>query len=186
MDVFSIIGEVIRAILKVIPRLVLVRSTHAGVKFRFGSRVLKIDSTNGILKTGLHVTWPLVTEYELIPVVRQAIELPAQYLTTKDGTTIAVSGTLVFEVSDIIKALTETSDFEDDLATIAAAHIKKSLMNFSFQQIQEGSDEVDKKLTREMRSALRFAGVKVLEVCLSDFSKTRVISLFGAGGANII
>jgi len=181
MDLFSILGELFRSLLKVVPRLVLVRSTHAGVKFRYGTKVLRMDSTNGIFKSGLHFVWPLVTEHEIIPVVRQAIELPAQYLTTKDGATIAVSGTLVFEVSDIVKAMTETSDFEDDMSTIAAAHIKKTLMKFTFEEIKVNSEEVDKRLTREMRSALRFAGVRVLEVCLSDFSKTRVLSLFGAG-----
>lgn len=181
MDLFSILGEIFRSLLKIIPRLVLVRSTHSGVKFRYGTKVLKMDSKNGMFKTGLHFVWPLVTEHEIIPVVRQAIELPAQYLTTKDGHTIAVSGTLVFEVNDIVKAMTETSDFEDDMSTIAAAHIKKTLMKFTFEEIKVNSEEVDKQLTREMRSALRFAGVRVLEVCLSDFSKTRVLSLFGAG-----
>ena len=181
MDLFSILGELFRSLLKVVPRLVLVRSTHAGVKFRYGSKVLKMDSKNGILKTGLHVVWPLVTEHEVLPVVRQAIDLPAQYLTTKDGSTIAVSGTLVFEVSDIVKAMTECSDFEDDITVISAAHVKQSLMKFTFDEIKENSEAVDKRLTREMRSALRFAGVRVLEVCLSDFSKTRVLSLFGAG-----
>jgi regulator of protease activity HflC (stomatin/prohibitin superfamily) len=185
MDLFSLLGEVIRSLLKVVPRLVLVRSTHAGVKFRYGTKVLRIDSTNGMFKTGLHVVWPLVTEHEILPVVRQAIELPAQYLTTKDGATVAVSGTLVFEVPDIVKAMTETSDFEDDIAVIAAAHIKKTLMKFTFEEIKVNSVDVDKSLTREMRSALRFAGVRVLEVCLSDFSKTRVLSLFGAG-SNIV
>ena len=77
--------------------------------------------------------------------------------------------------------MTETSDFEDDLAVIAAAHIKKTLMKFTFEEIKVNSGDVDKQLTREMRSALRFAGVRVLEVCLSDFTKTRVLSLFGAG-----
>jgi regulator of protease activity HflC (stomatin/prohibitin superfamily) len=183
MDVFSIIGEVLRSLLKVVPKLIIVRTTHEGIKFKYGSTVTKITSNNGLglyRKTGIHVYWPLITEVEIIPIRRQTADLHSQYLSTKDNTTIGLSGVLVYEIADVEKTLTACYNYEETIPEIALAAIKKVVITYDFKYLQENGDLVDKHLTKEMRGFLRPYGVRVVSVCLSDFSKCRVLALWGA------
>ena len=183
MDVFSIIGEVIRSILKVIPKLVIIRTTHEGVKFKYGSIVTKVSSTNGLgllKKTGIHMYWPLITEIEVIPIKRQTADLHSQYLSTKDNVTIGLSGILVYEISDVVKTLTACFNYEETIPELALASIKKVVITYDYKHLHEQGNLVDKHLTKEMRVFLKPYGVKVISVCLSDFSKCRVLALWGS------
>lgn len=186
MDVFSIIGEILRSLLKVVPKLVIVRTTHEGIKFKYGSTVTKINSKNGLglfSKTGIHVYWPLVTEVEIIPIMRQTADLHSQYLSTKDNVTIGLSGVLVYQISDVEKTLTACYNYEETIPEISLAAIKKVVITYDFKYLQENGDLVDKHLTKEMRGFLKPYGVRVVSVCLSDFSRCRVLALWGASNS---
>lgn len=173
------LGDIIRALLLVIPRLLIVRTTHAGVKFRYGSNVLELTHENGIRGTGLHIYWPLVTECEIVPIKRQTTNLDAQYLDTADGRTVGVSGILVYEISDVVALLTKTYDYEDTIRDLALATIKTVVIGRSMEALRANSADMDRELTRTLRSELRRFGVRTIRVTLSDIAPCRVLGHWG-------
>ena len=60
---FGWIGEIFQTLLRLLPWLVIVPATHAGVAFVHGHRVKKWEP-------GLHWYWPVVTTYRLMMTVR--------------------------------------------------------------------------------------------------------------------
>lgn len=191
------LGDIIRALIRFIPQVILIRSTHAGIKFRYGCQIIPILHDNGILlptikwykwlpyigliKTGLHIFWPLVTEYEVVPIKRQTTNLQVQYLSTYDLKTIGVSGILVYEIRDATKLLTECYDYEDTIRDLALAAVKEVVIQHDLKYIQESGKELDLELTKTLREQLRPFGVRTIRVTLSDFSQCKMLGLWGIG-----
>jgi regulator of protease activity HflC (stomatin/prohibitin superfamily) len=176
------LGDIFRALLKVIPQIILVRSTHAGVKFQWGSRVVELRPDNGIRKTGIHLFWPVVTEYEVVPVRRQTKDLQPQYLTTKDQKTVGVCGILVYEINDVVKLLTECFDYEDTIRDLSMAAVKEVIVQHNFDHLRDNGELIDAELCKTLRRQLNRFGVKTIRVTLSDFSLCQVVALWGAEG----
>lgn len=178
----SWLGDVFRAILKTIPQVFLVKSTHAGVKFRNGCNVIELRTDNGLFGSGIHIYWPLVSEYEIVPVKRQTTNLQPQYLTTKDQKTIGVSGILVYEISDVTKLLTECYDYEDTIRDLSLAAVKEVIVQHEFSHLRDNGKAIDLELGRTLRAQLKMFGVKTIRFTLSDFSQCQVMALWGVEG----
>lgn len=194
---FGWLGQIFDAILRFVPRVLLVRETHEGIKFQTGRIVKVLKCTNGLpfplmfllfglipmiwfRRTGIHIYWPLVTEYEIVPIRRQTTNLVEQYLSTKDCKTVGVSGILVFEVYDVKKLLTRCYDYEDTIRDLALAAIKKVITSHTISSLQENSAEVDKELTEELKKELKIFGVKVIRVTLSDLAECKMLGHWGS------
>lgn len=191
---FGWLGDIFRAILRAVPQIVLVNVNTEGLKYRFGSDVIKITSNNGLslilptLKfpffrrraTGIHVVWPLTTEYYLVPIKRQTTNLVSQYLCTADKHMVGLSGIVVYEISDVEKLLTECYDYEDTIRDYALAVIKKIITEHDFDYLQDHSSNLDVELTHLLRSQLKRFGVRVIKCTLSDFSSCFVLGLWNS------
>ena len=119
------IGHIVEWLGKLIPRLVIVRSTHGGVKFKRGKYAIPI-------KPGVCAYWPIVTEVDILPVARQTHNLPSQSLTTRDGKTIVVSGVVVYEIRDVVSALAKNWDISDTINDITMCAITQVINLFLF------------------------------------------------------
>ena len=194
---FGWIGQLFESLLDFIPSILLVRTTHEGVKFKTGNKIKIIKCNNGIpfpyirlfmgfipllcfYRSGIHIYWPIFTECEIVPIKRQTTNLVEQYLCTKDGKTIGVSGILVYEVSDVEKLLTECYDYEDTIQDLALAAIKRVIMSHSLKYLQENHTDTDKELTVALRKELNRFGIKTIRVTLSDLSPCKMVGLWGS------
>ena len=119
-NAFGWLGSMIEWVGQLIPRIILVPPTHAGVKFVYGSRVK-------VLQSGLHFYWPVVTTYHLYPIVRQTNNLSAQTLMTKDNKSIIISAIIIFSVQNIEKALVKSWDIDDTVSDIAQTEIVSTI-----------------------------------------------------------
>jgi len=187
------LGDIFRAILRIIPHLVIIRATCAGVKFRYGSEVIQVLHTNGVRlpkftkrfpfvkfrRTGIHIIWPLVTEYDVVPIKRQTINLATQYLSTKDNKKVGVSGIVVYEINNIEKLLTACHDYDETIQDISLSCVKQVVTGRSFSEILDNSTSVDKELTKTLKKSLFRFGVRVIKVTLSDFAECRMLALWG-------
>lgn len=182
MEALNWIGQFFDAILSFIPHIKIVRSTHSGVRFRSGRYPQLMSAENGLFKTGVHFYWPIVTEVEVVPVKRQTVNLVAQYVTTKDDIAVGVSGIVVYEVSDVVKLLTESFEYDDTVKDFALAAIKNAMSSMTYIDIKESHEDFDEVLTDLLRKELQDYGINVLNVTLTDFTKCRVYALWGAGG----
>jgi regulator of protease activity HflC (stomatin/prohibitin superfamily) len=162
-SVFGWLSDIFQAILSLFPRLVIVRSTHKLVKFIWGKHVVVCNS-------GLSIYWPVVTEIDLIPVVRQTTNLNTQFLTTNDGHCLGVGAILIYEVEDVKKLLTHTWDYEDTIKDFCSAAVKRYICSNSFNQLLDSSVANDKKLTKELGQDLKCFGIKVIKFTLTDLA----------------
>jgi len=192
---FGWIGQLFSSLLDLIPSLLLIKTTHQGVKFRTGNRVIVLTCNNGIYfpyikligclpvlgfyRSGIHIYWPIVTECEIVPIKRQTTNLVEQYLCTKDGCAVGVSGILVYEVNDVEKLLTECYDYEDTIQDLALAAIKKVITSHSLEYLQKNHIDTDKELTLTLRKELNRFGIRTIRVTLSDLAPCKMIGIWG-------
>lgn len=175
------IGQIIQWIGRFIPRIVIVRATHAGVKFQRGKKVKPIAP-------GLTVYWPLITELELIPVARQTHNLPTQCAVTKDREAVAVGGVVIYSISNVVKALSRNWDFNDTINDVALTAIMPEFLNHTYSElikwIADGS--IQTTLTLKVREKLSHYGIRVIHVGLTDFAKCFVLKSVGDAHAHTI
>jgi len=192
---FGWLGEIFHALISLIPKLILIKTTHAGVKFKCGREIHVLQCDNGLPfikkfsykwpfikfhKTGVHLYWPVVTECIVVPVKRQTTNLVPQYLCTLDNKSIGVSGIVVYEIIDVEKLLTECFDYEDTIRDLSLASIKVVVTSYTLPDLQRQSDAVDKELTLELRKELSRFGIRTIRVTLTDLTPCRMIGLWGS------
>jgi len=165
------IGDLVRWLTSWLPHLVLVRRTERGVKF--------IRAKTKEIGPGLHFFWPITTEVEVRPVVRQVMGLGTQTLTTDDGQAVIADGLLVFSIADLHTYLVENWEAEDSLGEVGQAGIRKAVVGIAFADIQRGMADVDNKLTREAQKLLARFGVEVELMRLTSFARAHVLNLVG-------
>lgn len=157
---------------KFFPRWVIVNTTHAGVKFVRGKKVIP-------LPPGVHWYWPATTDLEIYPTARQAADLRTQTLMTTDGKTLVVGGLIVYQIVDIEAILAHTWDPEQTIKDIALSAIHDVLVRLSWIDIRTEQEHgtLALRLRKRVRQELAKYGVKVLKVTLTDLAQTRVYKL---------
>jgi regulator of protease activity HflC (stomatin/prohibitin superfamily) len=165
------VGDLVQAILKFFPRLVLVRETHRGVKFgRRGGATMMLP--------GLRWWWPLISDVEVVPVARQSIDLPPQTLVTKDDVSVTASAVVVYEIRDAVKAYTTSWDFDSTISDVARVAFRDYIVGQDFEAMRSNPTKSDQTLVGLLRGALRPYGVGVLSVGITDLVPTRALSIF--------
>jgi regulator of protease activity HflC (stomatin/prohibitin superfamily) len=171
------IGEIVRGLLRFFPRVEIVDTTQAGVKFVKGKHVKPFGP-------GLLVYWPLVTELKFYPTARQPLNLPSQTLQTKDGKTVAVGGAVEYRVPDPTFLLTEVLDPDQTIRLIAAGAFHKVITGLSYEELSGAPKRALTLLRLELRERLSHLGVRVVSVKLTDFAPTRVYKLIQSTSAD--
>lgn len=169
---FAWLGQLVEWLGSLIPRIMVVRATHGGVKFCRGHKIK-------VMNPGIHCYWPIITEIEVIPVARQTHNLPNQTLVTKDGKQVTLSGIVIYEIKDVVRALTKNWDYNDTVSDVSMAAIAKVVVEADYQDLISNVDRFCIGLTKETRKRLKSFGIQVHKVFITDFSNCRVIRLVG-------
>lgn len=165
---FAWIGQLMEWLGKLIPRLRIVRQTHAGVKFVCGKSVVE-------LQPGIHFYWPITTEVEVIPVARQTHNLVTQVLMTKDGKSVVVGAVVIYKISNIVDALSNNWDIADTIGDVTQMAVVKIVNGWTLDDLRtELNGKVENELSIEVRKRLKHFGVEVDRCGISDFSVCRV------------
>lgn len=174
MDVLSVIGEFMHSLGNWIPRPTIVRATEGGVAFWFGKWVK-------VVQPGWRLNWPALMALEVVPVVRQVIQLRPQTLLTADSKTIIAGAVIVYSINNVRKYLVENFDTEESIAEISGHALRDAVIGKTLAQIQEtdGRRSIDRALVVEASKALANFGVNVETMRLTDFAPARVINLVG-------
>lgn len=193
MGILEILSQFFGFIISFLPRYTIIKTTHAGVKFARGNNVVELNSNNGIFlpvfswpgliyfkRSGIHIYWPLITEFVQVPIKRQTTKLEKQILTTKDGMTILVTGIVVYEVEDVVKLLTETWDYDDTIKDYATVCIQQTITTNNFIDIQNIN------LNEFLRKNLKPFGIKVIRVNLCDCATGKALLHMGISVENNI
>lgn len=173
MDIWSLLADFIKTwIIDLVPRPLIVRKTHSGLRFIYGKKVKK-------LLPGFYFYWPFVTEIELYPTVRQTTRLPTQCFMDIDGHPLVVGAVLVYEIGDIIRALSEVLNIDETIEDISLATIKSFIIGKSIKGLAEEFVSIDRELTLSIRKKLTPFGVKLLNAYLSDCTPAQVTKHYG-------
>ena len=177
---FAWIGQIVEWFGKFIPRLAIVRSTHAGVRFRHGSIAKRLGP-------GLHFYWPIVTEVDIMPVARQTHNLASQSLLTKDGKQVVVGGVVVYEIKDIVAALSKNWDISDTINDITMVAITEIITTHELDYLLgHVTDEVQAKLSQVTRKKLKPFGIRVYRAALTDFSTCMVVKNITGNSSSLV
>lgn len=177
MDAFGWIGQLVEWLGRLIPRILIVRATHAGVKFVYGSRIKRIGP-------GIHTYWPVVTELSILPTARQTHNLVSQVMLTRDKQPVVLSGVVIYTITDVVKAVSKNWDISDTISDITMVAIMSVISSMTLDELISKIPEDE--LTAATRMRLRRFGVKVNKCTLTDFSMCRVIRLVGDGGGTTL
>jgi len=166
------INQFFETIALFVPRRVIVRATHRGIKWKRGRQVLE-------LAPGVHWYWPFLSEVENHPVARQTISLPTQTLFTRDQKRVAVGAVVTYRIRDIVLAIGERNwDFNETMRDTSQSAVVEVISTLALEELQHGIDNlVIEQLTRRVRRHLRKYGISVLKCSLADFATCQVIKL---------
>lgn len=172
MNAFAWLGDIIQAFGKIIPRLVLIRATHRGIRWTWGRWIKE-------LKPGLHLYWPVIADVEQIVVARQTLNLPTQVLLTKDGHQVVIGVLIVYRIRDVILAIGERNyDVDATVSDITQGAVVECCSGHTLAELREGcATGVEKEMTRITRKRLRQFGVYVSRTAVTDFSTCRTFKL---------
>jgi len=167
--------QLLEGLLSFIPRPVIVRATHGGIKWQWGRKIVE-------LKPGWHFVWPLTTDYEIIVVARQTHKIAKpQAAESLDGMTLAVGWVVVYSINDIIKAIGQRNWAVDttinDITQSAVIHV---FSKYDYKYLQQYlCTKVEEELTEICKKELSKYGVLVQQARITDFAKVEAKMLWG-------
>lgn len=165
------IGQIAEWIGRFIPRWIILDPRKGGVKFVRGWKVVKLRPFDWY--------WPVTTEIDTYPIVRQTDNLVTQTFVTSDDITIAVGGMIVYEVDDVVKILTTVHNAVHAIQDIALTAIHDVCCNMTWDQLknEQRKGTLDTKLRKATEKQLSEYGVKVIKCMLTDLARTRVLKV---------
>ncbi len=163
MHALDWLGDLIVVLGQLIPRIFLVKQTHAAVIFT--------RAKTKAVKPGLHVYWPIWSEVKQICVVRQTVNLPYQTLTTKDKFGIVVAVTVIYTINDPLLALSTTDDIIDTIQDIAHWAVKRVVTSCDVAELLSGrvnNRKLDSVIRCRLQSDLNSYGVGIKQAFISE------------------
>jgi regulator of protease activity HflC (stomatin/prohibitin superfamily) len=169
---FGWLGDIFQNLLKIIPALVIVPTTHGGVAFVHGHRVKE-------WKPGLHIYWPVVTIYKTIAVVRQTQMIKSKTVMTKDLKTVIVGALVTYHILDVVSALAKIADLPSDIMERSMEAILSEVSLHTLAEIQGDRLAFNKRLTERVAANFEGYGIHLSQVQLTEFAPCRAIAING-------
>jgi len=171
---FTWLSDIFNAILKFIPRPIIIRATHRGVAWRLGKKVIE-------MKPGWRWIWPLITDWEIMVVARQTNKSPIQTIESSDGIKISIGMFVVYRINSIIAAIGEKNwDVDSTVNDISQGALVKTCSKFSYLDLRTKLlDQVTDDLTAKCKRELKSFGILVEKCAFYTFAQTEVRTIFG-------
>lgn len=151
-----------------IPRYIHHEWTNVGIAITRGTKVK-------VLRYGVRYYWPFWTEIYTRACTQQTKRIPNQTLTTKDSRRITSGGVVRYHIdrdddSAIISAMAETDDVDRVIVDEALAVFCEMITDSDFDTTRGNRKEVNTRITRACRTALKPYGVYVDRAQVTNFS----------------
>ncbi len=129
---FAWLNQLIETFYRFIPRILIVRATHGGVKWIRGKKIKPLGP-------GLHLYWPITTDVEVIVVARQTLAIPDQVLTTRDGRKVVVKTLVVYKIRDVVQAVGKVNwDVDTTINDLAQSAVVRVIATHTYDEIMAG------------------------------------------------
>lgn len=170
-------GKLIDMLFIWVPRRVQIKPTHGAVKF---VREKAVE-----WKPGCHWYWPWTSTYIELAVAEQTHNLPTQSVMTSGNKPLAVSGVLVYKVTDVLAALSHAFEVDDTINDVGLSAVMEVMAGRKQTELMADlkSGKLTKDLTTMTRRRLKRYGIHVERCSLTDFTTCTAILTLGEGGA---
>lgn len=180
MTAFSWLGDMMGGLMKLLPRIRLVKAGHGAIRYSPRGKV-------EVLGPDLYLYWPVCQEFEDFPTASQTVDVAKLPLVTRDGVRVSAGGALTFEVVNLEKFCIHNWNSFDDVDDIAQIALRDVIRTHDFVEIQDDdSDQIDWKLRREAGRRLRRFGVRVNRLSLKGFAPCRLVHVVGDAGHTFV
>ena len=178
---FAWLNEIFRRLLALVPSFEIMTTRRAGVAFVRGK-------PKPIAPGSFVMYWPFWTELHTVAILPQTLDLRAQTIMARhEGklTPVALSGIVVYHVTDATKALTVVHDPDEAITDLALASIKTALWGRELSDIYDDSVATDKAIRDDLAGKVSGFGVKIRSVFLDSLSTAFVLAQMG-GAAGVV
>ena len=166
------IGQIAEWLGRFIPRREILDTTEGAIKYVRGSEPK-------LCAPGVHWYWPWTTTWAAYPTARQTDRLETQTMETKDGVTFLVSGTLTYEVVNLMALLPTTHSAQTAIIEIASTALHDVLCSMPWLELQteQQRDTLKTKLKNAAQRELATYGVRVVRLKLNTLARCRVFKI---------
>ncbi len=165
----KVLDQIFAAVLKLVPRLILIQPDEAGIRVTLGTR-------EKILPPGWYFFWPLIQDVPFATVTTQVIDLRPQSVFIKSGRNLTVSGIIKYKVVDIRKAMLDVQDYDRSLQALSLG-VLLSILSITPDVEELSPSEIGEQVLRGIREEAVGWGLKIQKVYISDFGHVRNIRL---------
>jgi hypothetical protein len=113
-NAFSWLNDLMVWLGRWVPRIILIRASHKGVRFGIGGAVV-------LLEPGVHWYWPIAQEVQLVSVALRTLETSAQVI---DGQITSI--VVTYRIVDVVKVARDLYDFSTQIDMRAKAHMAEA------------------------------------------------------------
>lgn len=131
----------------------------------------------GQLEPRVYVVFPWLMEVHTVPVKPDILKLWNLNVSTKDDKQLRVRANVRYEIFDAVKAYNEIQDYKDNLGDEARTNLARVVRERDYAGLLADQSTVEREAKNAMNAVVKDWGIKVIRVGITDFTKTRDISL---------
>lgn len=150
-----------------------------GIRYWRG-RVVRTDRwwlSGGNLPPGIYMFVPFFGHIEPINVKPDILRLYNMNITTSDDKSLRVRANVRWEIFDAILFWNEVQDGKDNLGDESRTNIPRVMRKRAYLELLADQDKVEREAKNEINEVAKQWGIKVRRVGLTDFIKTKDISV---------
>lgn len=156
-------GDLLKVVGDLIPKRILVPLTHRAVKFKHMTEAIELEP-------GKYWYVPFFSSVHIVPVVKQTISLGVQRLVTSDGRVIHLESSILYEVTDLKKAMTDFYCFEVQVDDDSKAVISHYINELTYEGIVNNIKGINAELTNRIKQRLKMYGIEVHRLQLTTLT----------------
>jgi SPFH domain / Band 7 family len=124
----------------------------------------------GLLTPGTYCFWKNSTPVLVhkVDTRQQAFEIPGQEILTKDKAQLRINFSVQYRVADIVKAVTESRDFDKQLYVLVQLALREWVGRLSFDELMESKNEIPKQVKAACTDKAALLGVELIDCGLKD------------------
>lgn len=131
----------------------------------------------GQLTPRIYLVVPWFMEVHTVPVMPDILKLWNLNITTADDKSLRTRANVRYEIFDAVKAYNAVQDYKDNLADECRTNISKVMRKRNFLELLADQDKIEKEARSEINAVVKEWGIKILRVGITDFTRTKDISL---------
>lgn len=135
------------------------------VIFRFG----KVNRVGG---PGWTITLPFIEKYSYVTLRTQVVDVPVQQIITKDNIKVTIDAILFLSIENnkesIVNSVVKVEDYKKAASYFVVAMLRDILGEFMLTDVISNTENINKKITEDIKSVAKEWGIKVNSVEIRD------------------